>query len=94
MEKKIKIRAGHVETEAVLNDSLNGVEFYSDPVFGFEVPKTCPEVPEEVMYPARSWHKEEDYWKKYRQLASRFIDNMKKFEADTPREVIAAGPKL
>jgi hypothetical protein len=26
--------------------------------------------------------------------ASHFIDNMKKFEADTPKEVIAAGSKI
>jgi phosphoenolpyruvate carboxykinase (ATP) len=63
-------------------------------MFGFQVPKTCPNVPEDVLYPARSWQKEDDYWKKYRQLASRFASNMKKFEKDTPPEVIAAGPKL
>jgi phosphoenolpyruvate carboxykinase (ATP) len=92
--KRISIRHTRNLLNAVLNGSLNGVEYYVDPVFGFEVPKTCPEVPEDVMYPARSWHKEEEYWKKYRQLASRFIDNMKKFEADTPQEVVIAGPKI
>jgi hypothetical protein len=30
----------------------------------------------------------------YQALASRFIDNFKKFEAGTPPEVIAAGPRI
>ncbi len=92
--KRISIRHTRNLLNAALEGALEDVEYYTDPVFGFEVPKACPEVPEDVMYPARSWQKEADYWKRYKQLASRFIDNMKKFEADTPQEVVAAGPKI
>jgi|SRR5271157_619119 len=92
--KRISIRHTRNLLNAVLDGALEHVEFYQDPVFGFMVPKTCPEVPEEVLYPARAWHKESDYWRKYKQLAARFIDNMKKFEQGTPQEVIAAGPKV
>jgi phosphoenolpyruvate carboxykinase (ATP) len=92
--KRISIRHTRNLLTAVLSGALEKVEFYTDPVFGFKVPKTCPEVPEDVMYPSRSWQKESEYWKKYKQLASRFIDNMKKLEEDTPKELIAAGPKI
>ncbi len=92
--KRISIKHTRSLLSAVLTGGLDQVEFYTDPVFGFEVPKTCPDVPEDVMFPSRSWQKETEYWKKYKQLASRFIDNMKKFEMDTPREVMAAGPKI
>ncbi len=92
--KRISIKYTRNLLDAVLTNLLENVEYYVDPVFGFQVPKTCPNVPEDVLYPARSWQKEEDYWKKYHQLASRFISNMKKFEADTPQDVIAAGPKI
>jgi phosphoenolpyruvate carboxykinase (ATP) len=92
--KRISIRHTRNLLNAVLNNTLDNVEYYTDPVFGFQVPKTCPDVPEEVLYPSRSWPKEEDYWKKYKQLASRFISNMKKFEEATPQEVIEAGPKI
>jgi phosphoenolpyruvate carboxykinase (ATP) len=91
--KRISIRHTRALLKAVLSGALEKEEFYSDPVFGYSVPKTCPDVPEDVMYPSRSWQKESEYWKKYKQLASRFIDNMKKFESDTPKEVLAAGPK-
>jgi phosphoenolpyruvate carboxykinase (ATP) len=92
--KRISIRHTRNLLNAVLNGALEKVEYYTDPVFNFQVPKICPDVPEDVMYPSRSWQKETEYWKKYKQLASRFIDNMKKFEADTPKEVLAAGPKI
>ncbi len=92
--KRISIRHTRNLLNAALEGLLDDVEYYTDPVFGFQVPKTCPEVPEDVMYPERAWHNKEEYWKRYRQLASRFIDNMKKFEAETPREVIEAGPKV
>jgi phosphoenolpyruvate carboxykinase (ATP) len=92
--KRISIKHTRNLLNAVLNKELTDVEYYTDPVFGFQVPKSCPDVPEDVLYPARSWQKEGDYWKKYRQLASRFINNMKKFEGETPQEVIAAGPKI
>jgi phosphoenolpyruvate carboxykinase (ATP) len=91
--KRISIRHTRNLLNAALNGKLNKVEYYTDPVFGFQVPKTCPDVPEEVLFPAQSWHKEEEYWKKYKQLASRFISNMKKFEG-VPPEVVAAGPKI
>ena len=91
--KRISIKHTRSLLNAVLGDELNDVEYYTDPVFGFQVPKTCPDVPEDVLYPARSWQSEEDYWNKYRQLAARFVSNMKRFEEDTPQAVIAAGPK-
>ncbi|MCK4898392.1 MAG: hypothetical protein KAS38_06430, partial [Anaerolineales bacterium] len=63
-------------------------------IFGFHVPKTCPEVPEDVLDPASSWPSREVYMKRYRSLAARFIDNFKKFSDGAPSEVREAGPRL
>jgi phosphoenolpyruvate carboxykinase (ATP) len=92
--KRISIKHTRNLLDAVLNNELEEVEYYTDSMFGFQVPRNCPNVPDDVFYPARSWQKEEDYWKKYKQLASRFVSNMKKFEDDIPQNVIAAGPKI
>lgn len=92
--KRISIRFTRNLLNAVLEGVLENVDYYTDPIFGFEVPKTCPDVPEDVMYPSRAWQNQEEYWKRYRQLASRFIDNMKKFEENTPKEVVSAGPRI
>lgn len=92
--KRISIK----HTRALLNAALDGklaeVEFYRDPIFGFQVPKSCPDVPENVLYPATAWSSEEAYFDRYRQLASRFINNFRKYAADCPPELVEAGPTL
>jgi phosphoenolpyruvate carboxykinase (ATP) len=92
--KRISIK----HTRALLNAALGGklakVKYYQDPVFGFEVPKTCPDVPDNVLEPWSSWPSRAEYDKKYKDLAQRFSENFKKFEDKTPREVIDAGPKV
>jgi len=92
--KRISIRHTRALLNAVLSGELLNVEYYQDPIFGFEVPKSCPDVPENVLYPAEAWPSREEYWKKYRQLAARFIENFKKFAPDATPEVRAAGPHI
>jgi phosphoenolpyruvate carboxykinase (ATP) len=92
--KRISIRHTRNLLNAALSGALLDVEYYTDPVFGFRVPKTCPDVLDDVLYPARAWRDQEEYWRKYRSLAARFIDNFKKFEADVTEEVRAVGPKI
>ncbi|MBI5712854.1 MAG: phosphoenolpyruvate carboxykinase (ATP) [Chloroflexi bacterium] len=85
-------------TRALLNAALGGellkAEFYTDPIFGFQVPKSCASVPPEVLNPASSWANKDEYMTRYKQLAYRFKENFKKFEDQTPDEVKQAGPKV
>jgi phosphoenolpyruvate carboxykinase (ATP) len=92
--KRISIRYTRALLNAALNGSLDAVEYYSDPVFQFQIPKSSPGVPDEILNPASSWPSAEDFMKRYKGLASRFIDNFKKFEDAAPPEVKTAGPKL
>ena len=92
--KRISIRHTRALLNAALDGKLDGVEYYRDPVFGFEVPKSCPDVPESVLTPAEAWHDRSQYDGKYRQLAARFIENFRKFEDDSPPELRSAGPKI
>ncbi len=92
--KRISIQHTRRLLNAALNGELDDVDYYTDPVFGFQVPKSCPGVPESVLYPAESWPSKNDYDSKYRQLASRFIDNFKIFAPDCPAEVRDAGPVI
>jgi phosphoenolpyruvate carboxykinase (ATP) len=92
--KRISIRYTRALLNAALNGSLDSVEYYTDPVFHFQVPRKSPGVPDEVLDPASSWPNREDFMKRYHGLASRFIDNFKKFEDAAPAQVKSAGPKL
>jgi phosphoenolpyruvate carboxykinase (ATP) len=92
--KRISIRYTRALLNAALSGSLDEVEYYTDPVFQFQVPCSSPGVPDEVLNPASSWPSGEDFMKRYKGLASRFIDNFKKFEDAAPPEVKTAGPKF
>jgi len=91
--KRISIRHTRNLLNAALEGKLDNVEYRTDELFGFEVPLTCPEVPENVLTPSASWGNKEEYWKKYDALAARFIENFKLYEAGTSEEVRNAGPK-
>jgi len=92
--KRISIRYTRSLLSAALSGALLSVQYYTDPIFGFEVPKQCPEVPESVLYPAEAWPNKDQYMNKYRQLAARFIENFRKFEDAAPLEVLKSGPKI
>ena len=91
--KRISIKYTRALLNAALSGKLGKVKFCKDPVFGFDVPEMCEDVPSSVLNPATAWPDRNVYMQKYNQLAQRFIENFKKFEAGCPPEVIAAGPK-
>ncbi len=92
--KRMSIHHTRALLNAALSGELHNVEFRVDPVFGFEVPRTCGDVPPKVLEPAKTWEDPVAYEEKYVQLASLFIENFKKFRDGTPQEVVDAGPKL
>jgi phosphoenolpyruvate carboxykinase (ATP) len=90
--KRISIKYTRALLSAALNGKLDEVKYKKDPIFGFEVPAQCPDVPDEVLDPAGSWPNQKEYDKRYRDLAARFIENFKKFEIQSHPEIVDAGP--
>lgn len=91
--KRISIKHTRNLLNAALDGKLDSVEYRKDKIFGFEVPLTCPDVPNDVLEPSNSWGNKEEYWNKYDALAARFIENFKIFKKACSDEVINAGPK-
>jgi phosphoenolpyruvate carboxykinase (ATP) len=91
--KRISIRHTRNLLNAALEGQLNEVKYRKDKLFGFEVPLTCPDVPEDVLIPETSWGNKDEYWKRYDGLAARYIENFKLYAAGCPDEVAKAGPK-
>ena len=91
--KRISIRHTRNLLNAALEGKLDNVEYRSDKLFGYSVPLSCPDVPNDVLEPSNSWGDKNDYWKKYDALAARFIENFKLFEENVAEDVINAGPK-
>jgi phosphoenolpyruvate carboxykinase (ATP) len=79
---------------AAMNGELNDVAYEAHPVFGFHMPTTCPNVPEEILIPANTWNDKEDYMKKAYELAAMFVKNFEKYASQANEEILAAAPKL
>lgn len=92
--KRISIKYTRALLNAALSGKLADVQYKQDPIFGFEVPASCPNVPGEVLDPSSSWHDKKEYDRRYKDLAMRFKQNFGKFTDGTPQEVVAAGPKV
>lgn len=90
--KRISIRHTRNMLNAALEGNLDNVEYRKDKIFGFSVPLTCPNVPEDVLEPSNAWGNKTEYWKKYDALAARYIENFKLYAEGCPEQVKAAGP--
>jgi phosphoenolpyruvate carboxykinase (ATP) len=91
--KRISIRHTRNMLNAALEGQLDNVKYRKDKLFGFDVPLTCPEVPDDVLDPSNAWGNKDEYWSKYDALAARYIENFKLFAEGIPDGVIKAGPK-
>ncbi|NOZ09411.1 MAG: phosphoenolpyruvate carboxykinase (ATP), partial [FCB group bacterium] len=91
--KRISIRHTRNMLNAALEGKLDDVTYRTDKLFGFKVPLTCPNVPDDVFEPSSAWSDKEEYWKKYDALAARYIENFKTFKSGVTEAVIKAGPR-
>jgi phosphoenolpyruvate carboxykinase (ATP) len=67
-------------TRALLREALNGtlanVPMTTDPIFGVQVPTTCPDVPSEILNPRNTWTDKDAYDAKAKQLAALFKEKV------------------
>jgi phosphoenolpyruvate carboxykinase (ATP) len=84
-------------TRAMVNAALDGklkdIPTKTDPIFGLEVPESCPGVPDEILRPRDTWSNGADYDTQARKLAAMFNENFKNFADDVSQEILNAGPK-
>jgi phosphoenolpyruvate carboxykinase (ATP) len=79
---------------AVLNGALDGVPMTEDPIFGFMVPDSCPDVPSEVLKPRLTWSDPAAYDAQAKKLAEMFISNFKEFTDVVDASVMAGAPRI
>jgi phosphoenolpyruvate carboxykinase (ATP) len=90
---RINIKYSRAMLHAAMDGDLDNVETVIDPVFGLEIPKTCPNVPDETMTPWLGWSSKDDYDAVAKKLAGMFVDAFKKYEGNVSDDVKAAAPK-
>jgi phosphoenolpyruvate carboxykinase (ATP) len=91
---RMKLKHTRAMITAALEDKLNDVEFETDPVFHLVIPKSCPDVPDEVLNPVNTWEDKQAYEEKSKYLAGLFIRNFEKYKDGVSQEILAAAPKI
>ncbi len=89
--ERMPIKATRSLLRAAIAGELAGVEYRTDPVFGFEVPVSVPGVESSLLQPRLTWADPEAYDAKARELADMFRENFSKFTADD--NIVAGGPR-
>jgi phosphoenolpyruvate carboxykinase (ATP) len=91
--QRMKIGYTRAMIRAILSGELAKIQTTTDPIFGVNVPFSCPDVPAEVLQPRNTWADKEAYDRQASDLARRFNENFKKYEAGVTDAVRAAAPK-
>ncbi|HEW98083.1 MAG: phosphoenolpyruvate carboxykinase (ATP) [Candidatus Parabeggiatoa sp. nov. 3] len=89
---RIKIAYTRAMVNAVLDGKLKDVPLETEPFFGLQVPKHCPEVPDEILNPRNTWSNPADYDAQAKKLAQMFANNFKQYADEATPEILAAGP--
>lgn len=79
---------------AAMNGELDKTEYAPHNVFGVLIPKTCPNVPSEILNPRDTWTDKEAYDKKANELAQLFLKNFEKYADQANEEIRSAAPKV
>jgi phosphoenolpyruvate carboxykinase (ATP) len=91
--QRIKLAYTRAMVRAALNGTLERVAMREDPVFGVQVPQTCPGVPSAVLQPRSTWSDPRMYDAQAHKLAGMFAANFAPFAHDVSEEVRLAGPR-
>lgn len=78
--KRIDLPYTRAMIKAVLNGSLLKGSFIKEDVFELDVPAHVDQVPDDILFPHKSWKDQDDYYLKARKLAQEFKNNFLKFQ--------------
>lgn len=90
---RMKLSYTRAMITAALNGELNAVEFEAHPVFGYMMPKSCPNVPQELLNPRNTWADKAAYDAQANKLANMFVKNFEQFASGVSEEILNAAPK-
>ncbi len=89
---RMKLKYTRAMIAAALEGGLKDVEFEKHPIFNLMMPKSCPNVPSEVLNPRETWADKDKYDAKAKELAKSFKENFSKYESYANDEILSGAP--
>ena len=90
---RIKLKYTRSMITAALNGELNDVAYKNHPVFGLNMPVSCPNVPDDLLFPKNTWEDKNAYDFKANELAKAFRANFEQFADNANEKTLKASPK-
>ncbi len=91
---RMPIKVTRALLSAVLDGSLNAVEFRTDANFGFAVPVSVPGIDSKILDSRATWADGAAYDRQAKKLVSMFVDNFCKFASYVDAAVMDATPQV
>lgn len=91
---RIKLSYTRAMITAVLNGSLDDINYQEHPIFGLHMPTSCPNVPSEILDPKSTWADKDGYDAAAQKLSTQFQANFKQFEDQANEEILAGAPAV
>lgn len=91
--QRMKLSFTRAMLTAALNGELNHVQYEAHPVFGVQMPTSCPNVPTEILNPRNTWADKAAYDSKANHLAQLFVKNFEQYASGVSVEILSAAPK-
>ncbi len=92
---RMKLKYTRAMISAAMNGSLedaNKDNYHVHSMFGLAQPRTCPNVPDEILSPRKSWNNDKGYYETAKKLVNSFKENFKQFEEFANEEIMAGAP--
>jgi phosphoenolpyruvate carboxykinase (ATP) len=89
---RMKLKYTRAMITAALNGELDHVEYDTTPWFRLAIPKTCPNVPSELLNAKNTWPSPEAFDEKAKNLAAQFVKNFEKYKDGVSADILAAAP--
>ncbi|KAF5670604.1 phosphoenolpyruvate carboxykinase [Fusarium heterosporum] len=91
--KRCPLKYTRAILDAIHSGELANVEYENYDIFNLQVPKTCPNVPSELLNPSKAWTAGEDSFNnEVVKLGKLFRENFTKYESEATEDVVKAGP--
>lgn len=93
--KRCPLKYTRAILDAIHSGELASVEYENYEVFNLQVPKTCPNVPDELLNPKKAWTAGLDSFDtEVVKLGKLFRENFTKYESEATEDVVKAGPSV
>ncbi|MCO6494574.1 MAG: phosphoenolpyruvate carboxykinase (ATP) [Bacteroidetes bacterium] len=91
--QRMKLSYTRAMLTAALNGELNNIQYELHPIFGVQMPTSCPNVPSEILNPRNTWADKAAYDSKANHLAQLFVKNFEQYASGVSAEILSAAPK-